>query len=107
MLFCYLLFLYDPIISAIAILTSVLNLNIILNFHILSSFSTKMVRTRSQLENPSKEELIEELIKLIEELTDVVSSKLSALSNRFIDFLRRFEVVLSDLAITRNCNISK
>ena len=45
-----------------------------------------MVRTRSQLENLSNKELIEELIK------------------RFDNLLRRFEVVSSDLAIARNCN---
>ena len=58
-----------------------------------------MVRTRSQLENLSKEELIEELITV-----DDILSKISDLSNRFDDFLRRFEVVSSDVAITRNCN---
>ena len=58
-----------------------------------------MVRTRSQLENLSKEELIEELITV-----DDITSKISDLTNRFDDFLRRFEVVSSDLAIIRNCN---
>ena len=58
-----------------------------------------MVRTRSELENLSKEELIEELITF-----DDITSKISDLTNRFNDFLRRFEVVSSDLAITRNCN---
>ena len=58
-----------------------------------------MVRTRSQLENLFKEVLIEELIT-VEDIT----SKISDLSNRFDDFLRRFEVFSSDLAITRNCN---
>ena len=58
-----------------------------------------MVRTRRQLENLSKEELIEELIT-----ADDIISKISDLSNRFDDFLRRFLVVSSDLAITRNCN---
>ena len=58
-----------------------------------------MVRTRSQLENLSKEELIEEHIPV-----DDISSKLSDLSNGFDDFLRRFEVVSSDLAIAMNCN---
>ena len=58
-----------------------------------------MVRTRSQLENLSKEELIEELITI-----DDITSKISDLTNRFNDFLRRFEVVSSDLAITKNCN---
>ena len=58
-----------------------------------------MVRTRSELENLSKEGLIEELITV-----DDISSKLSDLSNRFDDFLRRFEIVSSNLAIARNCN---
>ena len=57
-----------------------------------------MVQTWSQSENLSKEELIEELITV----GDI--SKLSDLSNWFNDFLRRFEVVSSDLAIARNCN---
>ena len=51
------------------------------------------------MENLSKEELIEELITV-----DDITSKISDLTNRFDDFLRRFEVVSSDLAITRNCN---
>ena len=58
-----------------------------------------MVQTRSQLENLSKEELIEELITV-----DDITSKISDLTNRFDDFLRRFEDVSSDLAITKNCN---
>ena len=43
--------------------------------------------------------MIEELITI-----DDIPSKLSDLSNRFDDFLRRFEVVSSHLAIARNCN---
>ena len=58
-----------------------------------------MVRTRSQLENLSKEELIEELINV-----DDITSKISDLKNRIDDFLRRFEVFSSELAITKNCN---
>ena len=42
-----------------------------------------MVRTRSQLENFSKEELIKELIS-----AENISSKLSDLTSRFDDFLR-------------------
>ena len=42
-----------------------------------------MVRTRSQLENVSKEELIKELISV-----ENISSKLSDLTNRCDDFLR-------------------
>ena len=58
-----------------------------------------MVRTKSQLESLSKEELIEELITV-----DEITSKISDLTNQFDDFLRRFEIVLSELAIARNCN---
>ena len=58
-----------------------------------------MVRTRGQLENVSKEELIEKLITVND-----ITSKISDLTNRFDDFLSRFEVVSSDLAITKNCN---
>ena len=58
-----------------------------------------MVQTKSHSENLSKQELIEELSTV-----DDIASKISDLTNRFDDFLRRFEVVSSDLAITRNCN---
>ena len=58
-----------------------------------------MVRTRNQLENLSKEELIEKPITVND-----ITSKISDLTNQFDDFLRRFEVVSSDLSITRNCN---
>ena len=51
------------------------------------------------MENLSKEEVIEELVII----NDTIS-KISDLANQFDDFLRRFEVVSSDLAITRNCN---
>ena len=53
-----------------------------------------MVRTRSQLENLSKEELIEELITVND-----ITSKICDLTNRFDDFLRRFEVVSSELPL--------
>ena len=58
-----------------------------------------MVQTRSQLENLSKEELIEELISVND-----ISTNISDLSNRFNDCVRRFEVISSDLATTRDCN---
>ena len=58
-----------------------------------------MVQTGSQLENLSKEELIDELITV-----DDIISKISDLTNQSDDFLRRFEVVSSELAIARNCN---
>ena len=47
--------------------------------------STKMVLTKSQLENLSKEELIEELITFKD-----ITLKLSDFSNQFDEFLRRF-----------------
>ena len=58
-----------------------------------------MVRTRSQLENLSKEELIDELISV-----EGISSKLSDLASRFDGFLRRYEVLSSELTISKNCN---
>ena len=58
-----------------------------------------MVRTRSQLENLSKKELIEELISV-----EDISSKLSDLTNRFDDFLRRYEILNSELTVNKNCN---
>ena len=58
-----------------------------------------MVRTRSQLENLSKEELIDELISV-----EDISSKLSDLTSRFDDFLRRYEVLSSELTLSKNCN---
>ena len=59
-----------------------------------------MVRTRSQLENLSKEERMEEIITF-----DGISRKISELANQIDDLLRRFEVLSSDLAITKKCNI--
>ena len=58
-----------------------------------------MVRTRSQLENLSKEELIEELISV-----EDISSKLSDLTSHFNNFLRRYETLSSELTVSKNCN---
>ena len=58
-----------------------------------------MVRTRSQLENLSKEELIDELISV-----EDISFKLSDLTSRFDDFLRRYEILSSELTISKNSN---
>ena len=58
-----------------------------------------MVQTKSRSENLSKQELIEELSTV-----DDIASKISDLTNRFDDFLRRFEVVSSDVANPRNYN---
>ena len=58
-----------------------------------------MVRTRSQLENLSKEELTDEFISVGD-----ISSKLSDLTSHFNDFLRRYEILNSELTVSKNCN---
>ena len=58
-----------------------------------------MVRTKCQLENLSKEELIDELISVKD-----ISSKLSDLTSRFNDFLRWYEILNSELTVSKNCN---
>ena len=61
-----------------------------------------MIQIRTILENLSNEELIEGFI-----MVDEVLTKLSELSNRFYNFLRRFEFLslnFISLVITRNCN---
>ena len=58
-----------------------------------------MVRKRSQSENLSKEELIDKLISAKD-----ISSKLSDLTSRFDDFLRRYEILNSELTVSKNCN---
>ena len=55
-----------------------------------------MIRTRSQLENLSKEELIEELISV-----EDVSSKLSDLTSRLDDFLRQFKILSLELTVVK------
>ena len=51
-----------------------------------------MVRKRGQLENLSKEELIEKLTSV-----EDISSKLS-------DLMRRHEILSSELTVSKNCN---
>ena len=58
-----------------------------------------MVRTRSQLENLSKEELTDKFISVGD-----ISSKLSDLTSHFNDFLRRYEILNSELTVSKNCN---
>ena len=59
-----------------------------------------MVRTKCQLENLSKEELIDELISVKD-----ISSKLSDLTSRFNDFLRWYEIIKSELTVVAMINI--
>ena len=58
-----------------------------------------MVRARSQLEHLSKDKLIDELMSY-----DDISSRLANLTTRFDDFTRRFEILSSELAVSKNCN---
>ena len=58
-----------------------------------------MVQTRSQLESLSKEELIEELNSV-----ENISSKLFDLTSRSDDFLRRYEILNSELTVSKNCS---
>ena len=58
-----------------------------------------MVFTRSQTENMSRDELVEELLKLLD-----VSTKLSELTEKFNDFVSKHDKIYSELQISRNCN---
>ena len=62
-----------------------------------------MVRTRSQLENLPKEELIDEVLSL-ENFKNDINVKFSELNDRFNDFEAKYEMVNSNLSITRRCN---
>ena len=62
-----------------------------------------MVRTRSQLENLSKDELIDEVLSL-ENFNNDLNVKFTELNDRFNDFKAKYEMVNSNLLITRHCN---
>ena len=57
-----------------------------------------MVFTRSQIENLSREELIEELVKLSD-----ITDRLKDLTNKF-QFFKKYEELKSDLVVTKKCN---
>ena len=57
-----------------------------------------MVFTRTKTENTSKDELVEQLLKLSD-----VPSKLSDLTEEFNDFLLKHEKLYSESQISRNC----
>ena len=59
-----------------------------------------MVRTRSQLENLSKDELIDEVLSL-ENFKNGINVKFSELNDRFNDFEAKYEMVNCNLSITR------
>ena len=58
-----------------------------------------MVFTRSQIENLSREELIEELVKFSD-----ITYRLKELTNKFDDFSKKYEELKSDLVVTKKCN---
>ena len=58
-----------------------------------------MVWTRNQLENISKEELIDKLISV-----EDISSKLPDLTSCFDDFLRQDEILNSEVTVSKKCN---
>ena len=58
-----------------------------------------MVLTRAQVDNLSREELIEELLKFSD-----ITDKLNGLNNRFEDFIKKYDELNSELLISKNCN---
>ena len=62
-----------------------------------------MVRTSSQLENLSKDELIDEVLSL-ENFNNDLNVKFTELNDRFNDFKAKYETVNFNLLITRHCN---
>ena len=64
-----------------------------------------MVRTRSQLENLSKDELIDEVVELIDEVVSLenfkndINATFSELNDRFNNFQAKYEMVNSNLSI--------
>ena len=58
-----------------------------------------MMLTRSQIENLTREELVEELLQISD-----ISRQLKALNDRFNTFAAKHEELKSYLLLTRNCN---
>ena len=58
-----------------------------------------MVFTRTQIENRSREVLIEELVKLSD-----ITDRLKDLTDKFDNFSKKFEELKSDLVVTKKCN---
>ena len=63
----------------------------------------KMVQTRSRLENLLKDELNDEVLSL-ENFKNDINVKFSKLNDRFNNFEAKYEMVNSNLTITRCCN---
>ena len=58
-----------------------------------------MVVTRSQLENLSKDELIDRLLQI-----ENIEDKLEHLNKQFDDFLGKYNELHSELQVSRNCS---
>ena len=58
-----------------------------------------MVFTRTKLDNLSREELVEELIKCSN-----IADQLKILAERFNDFVSKYDRLQSELAVSKNCN---
>ena len=58
-----------------------------------------MVLKRAQVDNLSREKLIEELLNF----SDVID-KLNGLNNQFEDFIKKYDELQSELLILKNCN---
>ena len=58
-----------------------------------------MALTRAQVDNLSREELLEELLKFSD-----ITEMLNGLNNRFDDFIKKYDELNSELLISKNCN---
>ena len=58
-----------------------------------------MVFTRAQVDNLSRKELMEELLKFSD-----ITDKLNGLNNRFEDFIKKCDGLHPELLISKTCN---
>ena len=63
-----------------------------------------MVLTRSQYENMSKEELIQELTNINSSFVNDINAKLTDLSDRFNEFTSKYDKVYSELQQCKSYN---
>ena len=63
-----------------------------------------MILTRSQYENMSKEELIQELTNINSSFVNDINAKLTDLSDRFNEFTSKHDKVYSELQPCKSCN---
>ena len=63
-----------------------------------------MVLTRSQYENMSKEELIQELTDINSSFVNDINTKLTDLSEKFNDFTSKYDKVYSELQQCKSFN---